>query len=246
MSHVTSRPATWTTLALLLAIHLWTNYLAVRAITLTTLSRQRTNIAYGIYRSHGGNSNNSDYRNNLRTVPAPSEVARRERIFEFPGAVRDHLVGSILGKCTICTSAEDLLRSSRLESLTSSWGDALEAFRDEAYVLLCVNLRNRPCKVLICFTHEAEGPEVYLKAWVNAYELCSLVAQREQSPETSLTVENYSDIVRASLHHVNEVFADFSEKAKKAGWDLAADAICTRPVRTLDIELIDSETKKSR
>lgn len=235
MSHITSRPATWAALSFLLILHLVTNYLAVRSVTLTTLNKRRANIAYGFYCSQEG------------SVPSPSEVARTERIFEAPGVLRDPSSGAVLGTCTICSSAEELLHSSRRIS-TASWKDALEVFRDESYVLLPTTKLDTPCKLLVCFKREAL-PEEYLKAWVNAFELCLLItasARKRRRGEVSSVTEART-ILQASLDHINERFPDFLGKAKKAGWDLVTDAICTGPIRTINIHIDDtSDVKKNR
>ncbi|KAL5485454.1 hypothetical protein ACEPAI_8096 [Sanghuangporus weigelae] len=232
MSHITSRPATWAALSFLLILHLVTNYLAVRAVALTTLNRQRANIAYGLYCSQEG------------VVPSPSEVARIERIFEVPATVRDPSSGYVLGKCTICSSAEELLHSSRRKS-TTSWRDALEVFRDEPYVLLGTEA-DASCQLLVFFKREVL-PEDYLKAWINAFEFCRRAVASRRKPqrivERSVTEE--LNILQSSLDQINKILPDFLEKAKKAGWDLVMDAICTGPVRIVNIR-IDTEEKKDR
>ena len=69
VSWVTTPIATWTTLILLLSIHLETNRRAVRAVKLRTMNRQRATLVYHyLRRSH---------------VPTPAEVAKQERIFEW-------------------------------------------------------------------------------------------------------------------------------------------------------------------
>ncbi|EJD02652.1 DUF647-domain-containing protein [Fomitiporia mediterranea MF3/22] len=232
MAHITSRRTTWIALIFLLTAHLVTNYLAVRAVTLTTLSRQRTNIAYGVYCEQSNN------------VLTPSEVARRERIFEVPGAIRDSLQGFLLGTCTICTSPEELLRRSRQGSM-ASWKNALVAFEHEAYVLLGIRA-DFPCKILICFKHGAK-PEDYLKAWVNAVELCRIAGSRLQVGQESNNVTPGSfSALQKSLECTNTKFLDFLDKANKAGWDLKTDAICTMPVRTMDFVIDDGEMKKDK
>ncbi|KAI5118239.1 hypothetical protein M0805_008875 [Coniferiporia weirii] len=219
MAHINSRSATWTALLLFLFIHLGTNYLAVRAVTLVTLNRQRANIAYGLYCARSG------------VVPTPSEVARRERIFEIPGALREPVSGSYMGACTICVSAKEFLDASARGPRTSglSITDSLNVFRDEAYFLTVAPKARRPCSIYLCFKDGA-GPSDRLKAWLNVYELARLVSKG--SNDTPALPE----VVRSSLETVGGKFPDFIEKAREAGWDLSTDAVVTQSVRHTVVE----------
>lgn len=237
MSHITSRSATWISLSFLLLVHLGTNYLAVRSVALTTFSRQRANIAYGTFFSHVNNK-----------VLKPSEVAQRERIFEVPGILRDPLTDLLIGTCSICPSAEDLLPLSHRVS-QSAWKAAADIFRDEVYFLLIHSEPGVPWAIRICFKHEAK-PEDSVKAWLTAFEFCrmSKASPRSIEQDTSLsgteTLE-FDRLLRSSLEHINKIFPKFWTQAGLAGWDLTTDAICTTPIRTIFIEVDGVETKKT-
>jgi hypothetical protein len=116
ISHVTSLPATWTALILLLIVHLATNYRAVRAVQMTSLNRQRANIVFSTIFSSDpeleldiqqftpgekkDKKSEKEEEKGKRTstsrstteppykVLRPDEVARLERIFERDGVLR--------------------------------------------------------------------------------------------------------------------------------------------------------------
>ena len=46
VTYITSLPATWISLLILLTLHLTLNYAAVRSVQMTSLNRQRANIAF--------------------------------------------------------------------------------------------------------------------------------------------------------------------------------------------------------
>ncbi|TKA71199.1 hypothetical protein B0A49_06127 [Cryomyces minteri] len=75
VSWVSSPLATWSTLLLLLSIHLATNHAAVRAVSMRTLNRQRANLVF----SHLIEDDE---------VLTPEEVSKKERIFDWDGVVR--------------------------------------------------------------------------------------------------------------------------------------------------------------
>jgi hypothetical protein len=122
VSHVTSRSATWATLLLLLSIHLWTNYRAVRAVRMRTLNRQRANIVFSSYiqslrdgrsyeevRKFWPKTGQLVVRENMKyKLPSPKEVSIKERIFERDGVMRWH--GSIImGHCALGVPLKDIL-----------------------------------------------------------------------------------------------------------------------------------------
>ncbi|THH06553.1 hypothetical protein EW145_g4005 [Phellinidium pouzarii] len=211
MKHVNSRSATWTALLLLLFIHLGTNYLAVRAVILTTLNRQRANIAYGLYRKQGN------------AVPTPFEVARHERIFEISTALREPTSGTYLGMTE--------------KKAGFSLVDSLKTFQDETYSLAVKS--GRPCTIYLCF-RDGASPEDRLKAWLNALELAHLSIENLTGTLTEL------EVVRSSRHRTRDMFPEFVEKAKKAGWDLSIDAIVTQTIRPMVVEYYDSVGEKKR
>jgi len=126
VSHVTSRLATWATLLFLLSIHLWTNYRAVRAVSMRTLNRQRANIVFSSYlqslRDGGPYEERRKFwhkteqrveRDDMKyNLPSPKEVSIKERIFELDGVMRWQ--GSvIMGHCALGVPLKDVLDTVR-------------------------------------------------------------------------------------------------------------------------------------
>ncbi len=120
VSHITSPLATWSALLILLSIHLWTNYKAVRAVSMRTLNRQRANIIFSSYIQSLRAGEPFSVRE-LKAVPygdqqkrfdlpAPDEVAIKERIFEFDGVLRWHS-DVIMGHCAIGVPLKDILKN---------------------------------------------------------------------------------------------------------------------------------------
>src|ERR1700691_4655007 len=108
VSHISSKMATWTALIFLLSIHLATNYLAVRAVCMRTINRQRANLVFSdIFDQLSDHNieftklllNKSFKREPLPQVdyPSPGKVYLKERVFERDGVLR--WKGEILGWC---------------------------------------------------------------------------------------------------------------------------------------------------
>lgn len=110
VSHITTTLATWSALLVLLTIHLWTNYRAVRAVSMRTLNRQRANIVFSNYLDLVSYTENNASEKSSElleieslgkySVLTPEEVSHQERIFEIDGVIRWR--GSTnVGICTI-------------------------------------------------------------------------------------------------------------------------------------------------
>jgi hypothetical protein len=118
VSHITTTSATWLALLLLIMIHLWTNYLAIHAVSMRTLNRQRANIVYSNYleslwRSENYSPDKSSKELELEdlqkhSVLTPEEVSSQERIFELDGVIRWRGATAI-GTCTLGCSLKSIL-----------------------------------------------------------------------------------------------------------------------------------------
>jgi hypothetical protein len=106
---ITTPLATWCALLTLLTIHLWTNYRAVRAVSMRTLNRQRANIVFSAYLNpscYTGSLDSERLPHRIGSTPdthcvlTPEGVSARERIFERDGVLR-WLEGSVIGHCTL-------------------------------------------------------------------------------------------------------------------------------------------------
>ncbi|PAV18434.1 hypothetical protein PNOK_0527600 [Pyrrhoderma noxium] len=124
LSKIISTMMTWTVLIVLLATHLGLNYLAVRAVVLRTLNRQRANLIYKEFRFEG-------------RMPSPSEVARLEHIFQNPSVIRDSRTGKTLGSILVCSTVEDLTDTiSNTYMPDQLWRETFDIFQKESYILL--------------------------------------------------------------------------------------------------------------
>lgn len=235
MSHVTSRKTTWMVLLLLLTVHLVMNYLAVRSVILTTLNRQRATIVYSHYRAKGG-------------VLSPFQAACRERIFEHSGTIRDVATGSRLGTCRICCSFSEFLhlsgldRRQKADTNSRSPTQILSIFQDERY-LLCPGpdfSKTRRRMVVICFKENA-GPEDHLKAWLHAYEVIALHAQRPKEDTKSIPIGGTID---TSLQAIRVAFPNLLTELKHKGWDTKNGTIVTKPVRSVSTVDLHGSSEK--
>ncbi|RHZ62643.1 RUS1 family protein [Aspergillus thermomutatus] len=141
VSHVTSFAATWTSLLLLLTVHLGMNYAAVRAVQMTSLNRQRANIVFSTLLESDpaldlhslGLSREIDHptpppaRQSSPSTPrsplTPAEVSNQEKIFESDGLLRWTSASTQsreLGYCQIGISLDRFLRLSATSTSTST------------------------------------------------------------------------------------------------------------------------------
>lgn len=222
-------------LLLLLTVHLVMNYLAVRSVILTTLNRQRATIVYSHYRAKGG-------------VLAPFQAACRERIFEHSGTIRDVATGSRLGTCRICCSFSEFLhlsgldRRQKADTNSRSPTQILSIFQDERY-LLCPGpdfSKTRRLMVVICFKENA-GPEDHLKAWLHAYEVIALHAQRPKEDTKSIPIGGTID---TSLQAIRVAFPSLLTELKHKGWDTKNGTIVTKPVRSVSTVDLHGSSEK--
>jgi hypothetical protein len=97
VSHVTGFTTTWVALLTLLALHLSLNYAAVRSVQMTSLNRQRANIALSalldsdsqINLQHSTIAKEPDFDSPTElTVLTPAQVSSQERIFHRADALQ--------------------------------------------------------------------------------------------------------------------------------------------------------------
>lgn len=126
---VSSPLATWIAMIILLTMHLGTNYLAVRAVCMTTLNRQRANIVFSHYLSYnppGDPIQNEDQKLIQETstqtkVLSPDQVRLAERIFEWDGVLRWNN-SEILGTCVLGVDLQSILKEmSHQDPITNSF-----------------------------------------------------------------------------------------------------------------------------
>ncbi|KAF1849955.1 DUF647-domain-containing protein [Cucurbitaria berberidis CBS 394.84] len=216
VSWVSTPIATWTTLIALLSIHLATNYAAVKAVSMRCLNRQRANIVFSSILQHG-------------EVLSPSDVSKRERVFERDGILR-WADDEIVGYCKIGVSLEALLsRFDRGHTLTGSvdlrnmgMSELLHVFADEAYILWPALSDDNALIVL----KEGCTPIDQLKAWTHAL----LLARRARGEMGKPDADGASRLaeLRRTLETTRGLFAESSKALRQRGWELEVAALETR------------------
>ena len=171
VSYISSKWATWTAMIFLLAIHLGTNYIAVRAVCMRTLNRQRANLVFSsILEQNGGEKAAS--LEGLK-IPTPEEVRLRERVFERDGVLR--WKGEILGYCKLgvslkpvldCFGAPDQKTGSHSSPQLLQFSELLDVFKGCGYIVWY----DQPRKTFLVVLEEwrDDEPLIMLKAWMFA------------------------------------------------------------------------------
>lgn len=228
MPYITTRFETWAALVFLLSVHLGTNYAAVRAVIMRTLNRQRSNILFPAIL-------------NENKVLSPAEVSKRERIFEWDGALRWQSEHSsrVLGSCRIGVSPRELLsHSSPATSRSVDLGRLLGIFEDEQYMLWLDRNSKRAAIVL----KTQATPACQLKAWWHALLISKeLASERTQYPADK-TVEKRQcstvcmyTLLEETLETVSAVFDQNLERLQSAGWDVGNSSLETSLGRRVEI-----------
>jgi hypothetical protein len=216
---VTSPFATWTTLILLLSIHLETNRRAVRAVSMRTLNRQRANLVYHHLR-HGH-------------VPSPKEVSNQERIFEQPGVLRG-AAGEAIGVCQLGASMSVFLKSIAsphpTTSSTSVPGTALtkllKPFHDANYVMWYDPLSfSRKVSVHIALKKDATAVD-QLMAWWHAVALAEASHQQDK-PASERAENDSSTLLERSMAASSTLLKEHESALRELGWDLDTGALET-------------------
>ncbi|KAK6334291.1 hypothetical protein TWF730_003505 [Orbilia blumenaviensis] len=196
ISSVTSKTATWASMLFLIAVHLWTNYRAVKAVTMVTLNRQRANLVMSTFAETG-------------VMLTPKDVARQERIFERDGVLR-WCDGTIVGWGVIGTKLSSIV--ARKTSL--SLADIAKACPTEGY-MLWFGGQLRDIRVCICLENGCT-PAGQFKSWMHGLLSAKLLSDRRSQAVTE------SDALQALVdakRQLDGTFEEFLERAAEAGWD---------------------------
>jgi len=206
---ITSLWATYTSLFILVILHLTINYYAVRGLALRHLNRQRAPIAWLLYKAH-------------KKAPTPQQVAEHEFIFDRPGIIRDPSTHHIIGVFHMGSAPLDVLCGSTLSFAF------LHKFRNQNYIV-CFDpktsfstnaadkLDHYPI-VHVCF-REKFTAEDQLKGWLHAVEICRRCASQKisnlQNPEAQV------ELITSTHEDINSfpVAKDFLGELKRAGWN---------------------------
>ncbi len=231
MPHLHNTYATNGLLFILITGHLLTNYIAVRAVALRSLNRQRASILWSTYRV----TEIDDKGTNAR-IMTPGEVASEEFLFTCPSAIfypSSSDTKRIAGYCSIGSSLSSILPSTQSRPNLFPWitleekrwiltQDAtrfrkvLELFKNEKYVLwLDPHLRKNHPHVHVILK-EGHGPLDHLKAWLHASELLAHLGPLRGPSNTLDLMKNVQDSKQA----VEVEFSSFVEKSRDAGWNI--------------------------
>ena len=199
---------------ILLCLHLYLNYAAVRAVCMRTLNRQRVNIVFSHLLDTG-------------EILGPREVSSRERVFERDGALRWNQ--SVIGLGLIGVDSSAVLRFVAQEhhgtkSLRDFDIDILEwknVFKDCGY-LLWFDLKTQSALMLLKLGASARDQ---LEAWVHGLVMAKQVHESSSNPSHA------ADIVgglRSTRTAVKEIFAKHAAALESAGWNLQGSTLETR------------------
>lgn len=228
VSHISSKWATWTALLFLLAIHLGTNYLAVRAVCMRTLNRQRANLVFeqvidGIpwAQAFVDPSNKNDVNGDIgiSSWPTPESVNKKEKVFERDGVLR--VKGRRVGYCKVGVSLQCIIDTMSRGNKTA-YVPALEfllaVFRDEKYIVWF----DKVSKTYLIVLKEGVASKDILAAWM-------LVLLMEHGKGYGAG-EREDVIVRLDKcrGYVRELREAVFRNLEKEGWDLEVGALETR------------------
>jgi hypothetical protein len=207
--------ATWSTLIVLLSIHLATNYAAVRAVSMTSLNRQRANIVFSNIFQHS-------------KVLSPYEVSKREQVFERDGVLRWCGV-ELVGWARIGVSFKELLgrigqqheKTGSLHLQDVGMEELLDVFRNEAYVLWPASSSSQAALIVL---NEGCTPIDQLRAWAHALLLAKRMRGQDDASHSNdrLLVE-----LRGTLEETRNIFGKHVDALKAKGWDLDVAALET-------------------
>ncbi|KAJ6155087.1 hypothetical protein N7470_005653, partial [Penicillium chermesinum] len=255
VSHITGFKKTWAALLTLLALHLSSNYLAVRSVQMTSLNRQRTNIVFtsllesdpdlNIYslrpsqprpRTPLPRPNSSLWRKPL----TPADVAAKERIFHRSGTLlwvsRTPDKSQDLGSAEIGVPLASFLRNARLSFKTTLPMRALDTlFKGEEYILfLFPRSQDRMTKWHACIVLK-KGCKVFgqIKAWVHALLAARVLAGSALEKDGVADVLTVVERVLGFLN-TGQRFEKYCLTLLQLGWDLQIGALETKAGRRVE------------
>jgi hypothetical protein len=237
VGHITTKWATWTSMICLLAIHLGTNYLAVRAVSMRTLNRQRANIVFSRLFLDLSNRDGIEEVGKTSTTPlrilTPQEVSIQERIFERDGILRSsfHRKKGV-GYCEIGVSLKDILKlfdqtpsgpGKSTSPPISDFHKLLDIYKDDDYIMMWDQGSLREQRFLIAIK-EGAGNQALLSAWMHA--LYHAEWWDHDRPDGETRIETLQRI-KLFVQQMQERYSLF-EELRKAGWDIETGALETK------------------
>ena len=224
---------------ILLSIHLGTNYLAVRAVNMRTLNRQRANIVLSNYvamcertGTESDTSQGKQLNNSIGSFLTPEQVSPKERIFERDSVLRWH-GGKILGYCRIGVDINTILACiERHHIASSSYSNMQVSLRDLLFItereyIIWLDIKQRIFLVaLLKQESDQVEPRVKLVAWLHALSAARML-DREGLDTRGMGSEKVCEVLRQTRMDDREIDAVL-KGLSDAGWDLNCDALETR------------------
>jgi hypothetical protein len=230
VSWISSQWATWTAMIALLAVHLGTNYLAVRSVSMRTLNRQRANLVFSNYLDQLIEFDGQTKSNGNITFPTPEEISIQEKIFEKDGVLR-WKGGEVLGYCEIGVEFRRILNLLSPANMTTGSHSAaapdverlrqlLDIFSSEGYLMWPDISR----KTFLIVLKDSSNARTQLQAWMHALLFSKQLGRLVEEEEPLM------DALARTLRDVS-VFTnafDLWGELQKAGWDIETGAMETR------------------
>lgn len=243
--YLTTPWSTYTSLFVLVGLHLAINYFGVRGLVLRSLNCQRLTLLWTHYRL-----------SDTRVVESPTTTAHHERIFDMSssfGTIRDSHArgGAALGHCGIGSSLSQIVQAPIPLAV-------LDLFARERYIIWFEASCLSPAKsekdqlrlyglprMHVCFK-EGYTSEDELKGWIHAVEICRVVCLSNEPADILPTL-------RAAYEVANSLFSDFKTKLDGASWNTTECALLAgspaavlHAVSTHRDDKTNLESKKSR
>jgi hypothetical protein len=235
VSHISSKFATWTALIFLLSIHLGTNYLAVRAVCMRTINRQRANLVFSdIFDQSSDHRTEFNERYTTKSLkplkpepfpgvdyPSPKDVYLKEQVFEWDGVLR--WKGKILGSCKFvnlqtilkCFSRPDPSTGSHSRFQVTEFTILLETFKGLGYILWY----DKPQSTFLVVLEEGAKTDTQLSAWMFALFLAKYGCASEES---------LIGAIERTARYINQSQGEIFHHLLEVGWDLETASVETR------------------
>lgn len=220
VSWVTSPVATWTTLILLLSIHLEMNRRAVRAVKMRTMNRQRATLVY----------------NHLckGQIPTPREIAAQERILEWDGVLRGPKQ-EILGHCCMGASMSQLITSMSVSQKRKTMSslipeslleNILKVFSTKEYLIWSAG-SIRSTDLIVVIKKDAT-PVDLLVAWWQALEIVRMADLRKEGSRVRFGEKRLGSDIELLSHtktSAESLLRKYQVELKDKGWDMDQGAL---------------------
>jgi len=200
------------------------NYMAVRAVSMCTLNRQRANIVFNRYLE----SSRKDVKeNNQGIILSPDETSLLEHIFEYDGVLR--CGGRVVAQCELGVPLKRILdilvpankKTGSYVQSSLNPEDVISVFDKEEYVLWYNGKRH-----FYIVLKDTADAETQLKAWFHVLLLCKKFNEEDWSIQEGS--EYILSCVKSTLGKSGVLWGNMLPLLRDKGWDLENGAMETR------------------